>query len=105
MSNCGRAANLLESRAAIQRHPHRVDKWAFDVQERQMQRPAPGRNNPISQYRLGTDGLEDNSAQKHVGVLVDNNINKLAACPCSEESQQHPGLYQQDWSQQSKGSD
>ena len=78
---------------------------SLEVQERQMQSPAPGRNNPMPQCRLGADGLENNSAEKDLGVLVDNKINKSAVCPCSKEGQEHPGLYQQDRSQHSKGSD
>lgn len=33
---------------------------------------APGRNNPMHQYRLGDDWLESSFAEENLGVLVDN---------------------------------
>lgn len=58
----------------------------------------------MSHYRLQDDGLEWSPAENDLGVLVGNKISKLAVCPCSKQGQEHPGLYQQDWSQHSKGS-
>jgi len=63
---------------------------SLEVQQRQMQSPAPERNNP----RLNTGwGLESNSAGKDLGLLVDNKITKSAVCPCSREGQQRLGLH------------
>lgn len=33
-----------------------------------------GRNNYVHQYRLGTDLLEENSAEKNLGFLVDKKL-------------------------------
>jgi len=39
-----------------------------EVQQGQMQGPAPGRNNSMHQYRLGVDLLESSSAERDLGV-------------------------------------
>ena len=46
-----------------------------------------GRNNPMHQYRLGVDLLEGSSAERDLGVLVDNRLTmKPAVCPGCQES-------------------
>jgi len=75
-SKLGGVLDTPASCAAIQRDLERLESWA----ERNLMRFNKhkctvlhlGRNNARHQYRLGADLLESSSAERHLGVLVDD---------------------------------
>lgn len=59
-------ADIPDGCAATQRHPDNTGKMGYtechEVQERETQSPAPGKNNPRHQYTLGIDKLKSSLA-------------------------------------------
>ncbi|PKU45276.1 hypothetical protein llap_4412 [Limosa lapponica baueri] len=80
----GRVASIPEGCATIQPDLNRQESQA----ERNLMkfnkskcRVLPlGRNNPMPQYRLGADLLESSSAERDLGVLVDNKLIMKQQC-------------------------
>lgn len=63
-----------------------------EVQQGPVQGPAPGEKNPKSQHRLGCDPLESSSAEKDLGVLLDDKLPMSQQSPCGQEGQWDPGV-------------
>jgi len=86
-------AGTLDDCTDIQMGIDGLEKWAdrniTEFNRGEMQNSAPGGYNPMHQYSLAADCLENCSAEKALGILVDTKLTMNKQC----EGQQPPGLH------------
>ena len=92
-----------EGCVAIQRDFDRLENWVgrklMKYNEGKCRVLHLGKNNPRHQYKLGNALLENSEGEMDLGVLVDSWMTMSQhLCPCGQEGQWHPGVYQKGYS-------
>jgi len=80
MTKLGGVVDTPEGCAAIQRDLDRLERNLMKFIKGKCRVLHLGRNNPKHQYRLGADLLESSSAERDLGVLVDDRLTMTQQC-------------------------
>ncbi|KAJ7410403.1 hypothetical protein BTVI_53641 [Pitangus sulphuratus] len=105
----GGAVDSFEGREALQRDLDKLEDWKITnhmkFKKKKCQTLNLGWGNPGCTYRLGNEMLENNAAERDLGVVDNGKLNLSQQCLGSQEGQPCPGGHQAKHRQPVEGAD